>query len=619
MVAHFLPQFRELETNSEAWGQGFTEWSNALRGVPQFHGHKQPRIPLDGNLYTLDDPATLQFQVRTAKEHGIDAFAYYFYFFDDGPVLSEAPRQHLNDPLCDIGFSLTWANENWTRKWDGGDNEVLLRQSYPRDLAERLAHEVSSFFASEKYLLTEDGKPIFSIYRPADIPDTKVFLHRFRDEVRKASGADLYLNYFQAFGNYEHPQEHGFDGAAEFPPHPFPESDLKKLRQMGSYLSLFSTPTEVRKSFQGTFFSYPSYASLYSSSEPVDYEISRATMLEWDNSPRNPTSGHIWTDFSYTSFTSWLVHLLVRREEKISTASTVYINAWNEWAEGTVLEARHDDGYAALESVSKAVRYSRDILASRQELERYSATPAKNDAVAVIHLHTFRPRKKWVTRLETIRAAGLDIVATTTTGSIAKQAMQTGLFDEVFVVENRGRDVRPFIEILPHLRKKGFELALKIHSKESAHNGRYGLDWGRDLLDGYCDASSLKSCLETLRKNSNVGLMFSLDQLQRTSTTEAWIHNQAPYQAVQEQIGILPDRSLRIPPSQFPAGTMFWARLDALRKLEEVPDWWFELEVGGQTSLDGRVEHAIERMIIEIVHDSGAEIRLTPNRFGAVS
>jgi lipopolysaccharide biosynthesis protein len=617
VVAHFLPQFRALEENSEAWGEYFTEWSNVLQGVPLFDGHRQPRIPPGGEIYSLEDPKTLRSQVSIAKTYGVAAFSYYFYFFDRAPVLGETIRQHAEDSLCDIDFSLTWANENWTKKWDGGDDGIIFEQTYSSDLPERLANAVSPYLVNGKYLRTLDGRPIFSVYRPAAVPNPRQFFERFRKAVQQETGADLYLQAFQTFDDFTPPQRLGFDGAAEFPPHPFPANQAKKTRQLGAYSNLNPKVSGVRPDFRGNFFSYGEYATLYSSSDDVPYSLARGVMLEWDNSPRNPSTGNIFVGFDYRKFSAWLVRSLVREDRADTGASVVYINAWNEWGEGAVLEAREDDGNSALEAVRHSVSHAEVIRQSLADLANFGDQKATSDSVAHIHLHAFRESKRWAKVIEQIAAHGIEVIVTTTSAADAARVRAETNCTAVFVVENRGRDIRPFLQLLPYFRKKGFTYVLKIHGKESRHRGLAGYRWGRDLIEGYASTELLREALHKLRSNAEIGMICSLDQLSTTSLDQTWIHNLAIHDLLVQALPAHRTKASEFPTRQFPAGSMFWARLDAIESLAEIQDSWFELELPGASTTDGRLEHSVERLFLQLVLQSGHELQFFRRRFGS--
>ena len=170
-IAFHLPQFHRVKENDEWWGVGFTEWTNTRKSQPRFNGHYQPRTPHELiGYYDLSERDTLAAQARLAKDFGIYGFCFYHYWFSGRRILEKPVDILLENPDIDINFCLCWANENWTRRWDGAEQDVLLEQQY--SLSDRLAFIVDS----ERYLVDTryiriDGRPLILVYKPSVIPD----------------------------------------------------------------------------------------------------------------------------------------------------------------------------------------------------------------------------------------------------------------------------------------------------------------------------------------------------------------------------------------------------------------------------------------------------------------
>src|SRR5262249_47266129 len=217
-VAFYLPQFHPIPENDEWWGPGFTEWTNVAKARPRYRGHYQPHAPADLGYYDLRLAETRRQQAALARAHGIDAFCYYHYWFG-GKRLLERPFDEVlasGDP--DFPFMLCWANENWTRRWDGQENAVLARQQYSADDDRAHGRWLATAFRDERYVRV-DGKPMFLVYRASQLPDPKRTTQIWREEAAKAGVGELYLCRVESFGS-EHgdPAALGFDAAVDFQP-----------------------------------------------------------------------------------------------------------------------------------------------------------------------------------------------------------------------------------------------------------------------------------------------------------------------------------------------------------------------------------------------------------------
>lgn len=344
-IAFYLPQFHPFPENDTWWGKGFTEWTNVGKALPLFEGHHQPHCPIHFGYYDLRIPQVMEEQAELARAYGIGGFAYYFYWFAGRSLMETPLRAMLNNARVDIPFCLTWANENWTRRWDGGDNNLLIGQSHSIEDSRALIRYLEPYFSDPRYIRV-DGKPVFLIYRAEIIPDMAATARMWRDEAQAMGLGGLHLVAVQSFGVSD-PRPFGLDAAVEFPPHKFDTLNY------ASGLRL-SNP-----SFAGHIHDYRQAANATLARPEPDYHLYRSVMLSWDNTARKQDRAHIYANFSVEAYRIWLSDLCRRlraRPDLPADRRMVFINAWNEWAEGTHLEPDQRYGYAYLAATAEALQ-----------------------------------------------------------------------------------------------------------------------------------------------------------------------------------------------------------------------------------------------------------------------
>lgn len=344
MIAFYLPQFHAVPENDAWWGRGFTEWRNLARGVPRFADHYQPRIPRDIGFYDLNDSAVMRRQADLARAAGIEGFCFYYYRFDSGRLLEGPVERFLADQTIEMPFCLIWANENWTRTWDGFDRDVLAAQSYDPGLEDGLIADLVRHFADARYIRV-DGRPLLFIYRPGLIPDTVDTVQRWRTRFEKDHGENPLILMAQGFGDTD-PRLFGLDGAVEFPPHKLAEG----LPRVNDTLKILDPDFagEVRR-----------YSDLIRSAREVSdpgYPLIRTVVPSWDNEARRPGRGYTFAGSSPLIYRSWLDDAIAfANRHPFHGEPFVFVNAWNEWAEAAYLEPDVHYGSAYLNATARAL------------------------------------------------------------------------------------------------------------------------------------------------------------------------------------------------------------------------------------------------------------------------
>ena len=342
IYAFYLPQFHPIPENDTWWGKGFTEWYSVTRAQPNFEGHQQPKLPTELGFYDLRLPHTLHAQSEMAAAHGVDAFCVYFYWFDGKRLLEKPVDGVLENPDVRFPFFFCWANERWTRSWDGMSSNVLIDQKYEEGFEHALAADLARYFSDPRYERCE-GKPKFVVYRPNQIPD----LPRRMSNLRKAFAdqgfpkVDLGAGLFHAAENDVDGISDIFDHFVEIPPHGLvDQADYLTGASQGQTKE--GDPPAIRPypGFHGLVYDYTGAAanSLKPGRYPaaVESKLRRGVMLGWDNTPRRGMDAHIAWGCNPASFRFWFRARLERA--RAEGQPELYINAWNEWAEGTVLE-----------------------------------------------------------------------------------------------------------------------------------------------------------------------------------------------------------------------------------------------------------------------------------------
>jgi 2-polyprenyl-3-methyl-5-hydroxy-6-metoxy-1,4-benzoquinol methylase len=335
-VAFYLPQFHPIPENDAWWGKGFTEWTNVTKGHQLFEGHYQPHLPADFGFYDLRLREVRHEQIACAKKFGIDAFCFHYYWFAGRRILERPVDEFLGDQQADIKFCLCWANENWTRNWDASEREVLIAQHYSpaNDIA--FIESLLPFFRDRRYLRV-DGDPVLVVYRPQQIPDAKATVGRWRRVCRDAGIGNIHLVAALTHGNWDY-ESLGFDAGVEFPPHD------PGVRNRRNEVNAFDP-------IEGLVVRYSDVAERYLGHDYRRRLIYRGVYPSWDNTARMSGKGLVTLDATPENYERWLNRATIRTLlERKPPQRLVFINAWNEWAEGCHLEPDQRYGFGFLEA-----------------------------------------------------------------------------------------------------------------------------------------------------------------------------------------------------------------------------------------------------------------------------
>ena len=362
LIALYLPQFHPIPENDEWWGEGFTEWRNVSKAKPLFDGHYQPHVPADLGYYDLRQKETQLAQAELAKKYGIEGFCYYHYWFK-GRRLLELPLQEvLESGEPDLPFCICWANENWTRRWDGEEHQILMKQEYSEEDDRLHIQSLLPVFEDERYIRV-DGKPLFLVYRTENLPNPGRTAEIWREEARKAGLGELYLVRVESISKSD-PREINFDAGLEFAPDwwnkgPQLKADPEAAGHPGGKLADICNDNWIH--------SYQGLAEAMMDKDVPPYKWFRCVTPSWDNWARRKDGANIFLDSTPEKYGAWLSQAIEDSNERLlGEERIVFINAWNEWAEGNHLEPDERWGHGYLRATRRALEENALALESRR-------------------------------------------------------------------------------------------------------------------------------------------------------------------------------------------------------------------------------------------------------------
>lgn len=598
-IALYLPQFHPIAENDRWWGKGFTEWTNVSKAVPQFLGHEQPRLPGELGFYDLRIPAVQERQVELAKMHGLEAFCFHYYWFSGRKRLLETPiDQYVANDNIDFPFCICWANENWTRRWDGKENDVLMEQRYdPQDDVEFI-EDVAPLLRDRRYVRI-DGKPLLIVYRVDILPDARRTAETWRQWCRDQGIGELHLVAAQSF-NIGDPRPYGFDAAMEFPPH-------------NTYANRIEEELDqLNPDYRGEVYDYADLVFKQLAKPRPDYVRYRTVFPAWDNEARKPGRGHVFHGSTPARYQQWLAGACREADRQPEDAKLVFINAWNEWAEGAYLEPDRRHGYAYLSATRKVLEQFPKASVGKEHQrppELTDLAPRRHETAVILHLyHT----DLWdeIHQSLSVLDGRYDLyvsVPDNADDEVETRIRQDVPEAKVVRLVNRGRDVAPFLTMLRAIRPLGYTQLLKIHSKKSLHRGDGDL-WRREFLGKLLsNRAHVQRILAAFHEYPEIGMIGPAGHW--LDYKRYWGDPDSPARTrdLLRRIGA----SEELDQLGFFAGSMFWCRPEAMDRLLEhfgLDD--FEPEVG-QT--DGTLAHALERVFAGACQATGMRVTDTAN------
>ena len=595
-IALYLPQFHKIKENDEWWGKGFTEWVNVKKAKPLYKGHYQPRKPGDPKdyleYYELTTVEVLKKQIKLAKSHGIYGFGIYYYWFSGKILLDKPLNILLNNRDIDFLFLLIWANENWTKRWDGKEQDILIQQDYLESDPEKFIKDIKKYLIDQRYIKIND-KPIIGVYEPRKIPNLIKTISIWREKSMEYGIGEIYIIVTLNEGSVEEFHNlHLFNAAYQFPP--------RGAMISSNYLRLKSN------FFKNNFFLYTAF--LYNElniSDTIlkDFHFYKGTMLGFDNSPRKAREYVIFQNYSPEQFYLINKKIVEWTQKKYNKNNRfIFINAWNEWGEGTYLEPDNKYGYASINALSKAI-FHLPFNGCNYNLEKL-----RNGTKIAVQVHIFYENliNEIINKTNNI-PVNFDLYLSTDSlikaihieEIIQKHSLANNY--EIKIYENKGRDVLPFLlQIRKHIKK--YKYICHLHTKKTSFVS-FGDEWRQYLFNNLLGNKEIISeILTDLENNEKLGFIFpeSFHKVIIEYETEVTEKDKFFISYLLKKI----NKSLRIGEQiEFPVGNMFWAKGESIHQI-------FNIDITNEiptenNQVDGTILHGIERIWLYLVKLNG--------------
>jgi len=610
-IAFYLPQFHKIPENDKWWGEGFTEWTNTRRAEPKFKDHYQPREPHDDiGYYDLCNTEVLKKQVELADKHGIYGFCFYYYWFSGHRLLEKPVDILLSHSEINIKFCLCWANENWTRTWDGKENDILIKQKYMEDDPYKFICDIKKYTDDQRYIRI-DNKPVIIVYNPCEIINVNIVFRKWRIYAKEIGIGEI-LIWTCRTGNYNE-ENYKFskmiNGEIEFPPNNINNIQLIEensyINNKKAYLYNYQKLVEIKNK---------NYENL--SEKKRKLPLYRCVMLGWDNSARRENEWTTFINFSLNDFYKWINLSIkdslknIKKEERF-----IFINAWNEWGEGTYLEPDKKYGYSNINTLSKAI-YALPFNDKKKVINRNENIEINNKLRIAIQVHLF-----YIDIIDEIIVNLLYIPfkfdCYITTDTIEKSIqIKERIYGSnninlsklvINIYKNKGRDIAPFLVQFSKYFTE-YDYFCHIHTKKT-FNSEYGDDWRKYLYKHILGSSeNIKGIINLFETDPSLGIVFP-ENYPVIEKQVKWSGNKDECKKILEKLGIkyeLPNDVI------FPVGNMFWARIKA------VPDiftagYSFDDFQEENDQINSTLAHQIERIWVYIAQNNGFNYLKTYN------
>ena len=584
-IALFLPQFHAIKENDKWWGEGFTEWTNVRKAKPLYTCHHQPRRPGDPlnylGYYNLINSEVLMKQIHLAKTHGIYGFGIYYYWFSGKTLLEKPLNIFLQHKNINFHFLLIWANENWTRNWDGRNKDILIKQEYKENDSEQFIKDIKKYLIDKRYIKI-DKRPVLGVYEPYKIINLNQTILTWRQKSREYGIGDIFIIVTLNHYNLEEFQKMKlFNGAYQFSPR---DSFDYQIKSSNYYL------------YTGTL-----YKEFNITNIKKEFYFFKGSMIEFDNSPRKKEC-IIFKNYSPEQFYMLNKKVISWTKKIYKNNRFIFINAWNEWGEGTYLEPDEKYGYASINALSKA------IFNLPYKFQNYKYENLKEKCKIAVQAHIYYEDliNDIINKINNIPVK-YDLYISTDT-EIKKEIIKRNIKKyskaynyEISIFNNKGRDVLPFL-IQMHNHIKNYKYICHIHSKKTKFIN-FGDEWRNYLYNNLLGSKNIVSeILSDFEFKSQLGIIFPepFYKVLLSYGTELTEKDKYYMNYLLKKL----NKSFRIGNKiEFPIGNMFWAKIKSIYQIFEL-DFKYEFPEENY-QIDGTIMHGIERIWLYLVKLNG--------------
>jgi len=550
-IALYLPQFHETKINNKFWGKGFTEWTNVKKSKPRFKGHNQPRIPLNESqylgYYDLSEIKTIENQIRLAKSHGIYGFGIYYYWFSGKKVLQKPINIFLKHSYIEFHFLLIWANENWTKRWNGGDKEILIKQEYNSNDPENFIRDIKKYIIDKRYIKI-DKRPILGLYEPSKIPNLHQTITIWREKSRDFGIGEIFI-LVCINKNQTHDLEklNLFNASYEFPPRNSFENNRIPEKKTLIYSELI----------------YKSSLLNETSLNLKKFPFFRGSMVEWDNSPRiqNYEIFDHYSPEQFYMFNKIIVNWTIQHYNK--NRQFIFINAWNEWGEGSYLEPDDKYGYASINSLSKAIfnlPYSSNL-----------TSIDKNKIAVLLYIHNKYSIEELVNKINNIPYLYDLFIYNHNNINVEKLNQYIKFNSNAYYFESelsfkKGENLLAFLYNFRN-KAKNYKYICNINSNH--YKDIFFLDEWKNYLHNNLlgDSNIISEIITDFEKNDKLGLIFPEKYYKSLIQFSDYISDLELNYLNLIFNKISPKTNIIHKLVDFPEGNMFWAKVSAIHQI----------------------------------------------------